>query len=147
MSSSNRQTSLSPSEQQRSKSRSASRSHRTPSNIIGHEENTRHEKTSKRTTRETNPTKHSESSAINQSIKTTSSISKKQKSKTKTSKSPSPNRKERSKRKKTPTNTNETDTKQVSQPNDAERQDLTARGFSFVPAEIFERMRHLLFFP
>jgi hypothetical protein len=65
MSSSNRQTSLSPSEQQRSKSRSASRSHRTPSNIIGHEENTRHEKTSKRTTRETNPTKRSKSSTCN----------------------------------------------------------------------------------
>jgi hypothetical protein len=155
MSSSNRQASLSPSERQRIKSRSSSRSHRTPPSIIVEEEDTKNEKTSsptfKRNTRETNRTKRSESSTSNQSTNVASPISnksKKQRSKGRTSKSksPSPNRKGRSKKKKTSIIINDTDNSQVSQLNDTERQDLTARGLTIVPAEIFERKSNLHFF-
>jgi len=123
MSSSNRQASLSPGERQRTKSRSSSRSHRTPSNLIVHEEDKKHEKTSSPPT------------------------SKKQRSKGKTSKSKSPssNLKGHSKRKKSSLTISDSDSKQISQPNNSERQDLSSRGLSILPAEIFDRKSNLPF--
>jgi hypothetical protein len=119
MSSSNRQASLSPGERQRTKIRSSSR---TPSNLIVHEEDTKHEKTS------------------------LSPTSKKQRSKGKKSKSPSSNRKGHSKRKKTSITISDSDSKQISQLNNSEQQDLSSHGFSTVPSEIFESKSNLHFF-
>ncbi|CAF3723227.1 unnamed protein product [Rotaria sordida] len=153
MSSSNRQISLSADERQRAKSRSSSRSHRTPSNTRVYDEDKQREKTSsqtsKRNTRETNSTKRSETSPSNRSTNRSSSksnTSKKQRSNVKTpttsssskSKSPSSNRKGGSKRKKNSISTNDTDNRQISQVNDSERQDLSSRGLSTVPTEILE---------
>ncbi|CAF0882898.1 unnamed protein product [Rotaria sp. Silwood1] len=159
MSSSNRQASLSPGEQQRAKSRSSSRSHRTPSNTGTHDEDKQREKTasqaSKRNTREIKSTKRSDTSPSSRStnppssksntskkqrsnVKTPTSSSSKSKSPSSKSKSPSPNRKGGSKRKKTSISTSDTENKQTSQANDSERQDLSSRGLSTVPAEILE---------
>lgn len=126
MSGSNRQASLSPNERQRTKSSSPSRSQRTDG------------QTAKRSPR---ANKRAES--------TSSNPSKRPKSKGKTSlspksKSPSPNRKDRSKKKSSPSITNEIEEKQLPESNTTEKQDLSYRGLSVVPGEIFDRMFNLL---
>ncbi len=147
MSSNNRQTSLSPGQRQGTKSRSASRSHQT-----GNEEGIRRAKTSlqtsKRTTREANSLKRSKSSKINRTTNATSATSnklKKQRSNTRTPPSASANRKGGSKGKKSVLSTSDADIKELSPPNDSERQDLTTHGLSIVPTEIFDRTCNLSF--
>ena len=152
MSGSNSQASFSPDERQRTKSRSSSRSNRTLSNTIKHEADRRRAKTassvSKRSGRETNSTKHSGSPRSNRSTNLVSSAlntSKKQQSNTKTttstsskSKSPSSSHKDDLKRKKSSKTISDIESKEVSKPNDSQRQDLSFRGLSAVPAEIFQ---------
>lgn len=139
MSSSNRQASLSPNERQRTKSSSPGRSQRTVTTIAAREADAQPAKRSARANKRT------ESSSSNPS--------KRPKSKGKTSlspksKSPSPNRKDRSKKKKSPPITNEIEDKQLPESNTTERQDLSYRGLSIVPGEIFDRMFILpSFFP
>ncbi|CAM4872819.1 unnamed protein product [Rotaria socialis] len=156
MSSSNRQANSSPGERQRAKSRSSSQSHRRSPNKSAQDEDKLRAKTSsqssKRNGRATNSTKRSETSPSNRSTNPaspTSNSSKKRRSTGKTptsssskskskSKSPSPNRKGGLKRKKSSISTSDAENKQVSQTNDAERQDLSFRGLSSVPLEILE---------
>jgi len=146
MSSSNRQASLSPSERQRIKSRSSSRSHHTSSNIIVPEEDIQHEKPSsqrsKRSLGEKSSRKSAGSSTSNRSttaVSQSSSTSKKQKSNTRKPSLASPNRKQDSKKQNRIKSSSDTDAKPVSQPNDSQRQDLSSRGLSAVPTEIFQR--------
>jgi len=147
MASSDRQSSLSPGERQRTKSQSSSRSHRTPPNIIVYEEDVQQEKlpsqTSRRSAREANLTKRSESSTSNRSTTLASptlNISKKQRASLKSS-SPTTttNRRINPKRKKSSFSVSEIERKQLAEPNDSEKQDLSTRGLSTVPADIFER--------
>jgi hypothetical protein len=128
---------LSPGERQRTKSRSSSRSRRTPSTTAVHEADARHNKTSPKTSkRRTRETKRAGSSTSNPSPK--SNALRKQKSKVK--KSPSPTRKGHSKRKKAAGPISDVENVQAPPPNDDERQDLSSRGLSVVPGDIFDRM-------
>ncbi|CAF1183875.1 unnamed protein product [Rotaria sordida] len=145
MASSDRRTSLSPSERQRTKSQSSYRSYRTTPNTPLYEEDDQREKTSsqtsRRSTRETNPTKRSESSTSNRSsaaLSPISNASRKPRSSLKPSASPTTNRRSVSRRKKRPLSVIDIERRQLSEPNDSEKQDLTAQGLSMVPAEIFE---------
>ncbi|CAF3013476.1 unnamed protein product [Rotaria sp. Silwood2] len=145
MASSDRRASLSPSERQRTKSQSSYRSHRTTPNTPLYEEDAQREKTSsqasRRSTRETNPTKRSESSTSNRSsaaLSPISNASKRQRSSLKPSASPTTHRRPVSKRKKRPISVSDIERRQLSEPNDSEKQDLSAQGLSMVPAEIFE---------
>ena len=148
MSSSNRQASLSPNERQRTKSNSSARSHRSPPTVVVHEADGQPRRSPKRTAQETKRGGSSSSNPSTNIVSPKTSPSKRQKAKGKTSlspnsKSPSPNRKDRSKKKKTPSATNDTDEKQVAQTNNAEEQDLSYRGLSVVPGEVFDRTFYL----
>lgn len=161
MSSSNRQANSSPSDRQRAKSRSSSQSHRTSPNKTAQEEDRKRAKTSSHTSKsngkENSSTKRSDTSPSNRSTNPASpnsNKSKKSRSHGKTptssspkskSKSPSPNRKGLMKKKKSSISTSDADGKNISQPNDSERQDLSSQGLSFVPLEIFQRMDIKLF--
>ncbi len=140
MSTSHRQASLSPGERQRAKSRSSSRSRRTPPNTSAHEADARHNKISPKTSQKhSRETKRTGSSRSNPSAK--SNQSNKQNSKAK--KSPSPNRKGPSKRKKPVVLASDAESAQAPPPNNDERQDLSARGLSVIPGEILDRMYNL----
>ena len=141
MASSNRRASLSPSEHQRVKSQSSYRSHRTTSSVTVNERERTSSQASKRSTREINPTKRSESSASNRSTTIASPVSnrsKKNLSNLKSSTSPVANRRPISKSKKRPISVGDTEQRRLSEPNNSEKQDLTAQGLSMVPAELFE---------
>jgi len=144
MASSDRQSSLSPREQQRTKSQSSSRSHRTPPNIIVYEEDAQQEKPhsqgSRQSTQEVNLTKRSESSASNRSITVISpTSSRKQRPSLKLSSPPPTNRRINSKRKKSSISTSEIERKELTESNDSENQNLSTRGLAIIPGEIFER--------
>ncbi|CAF2066349.1 unnamed protein product [Rotaria magnacalcarata] len=145
MTSSNHRTSLSPSERQRTKSQSSYRSQRTTPNSIIYEQDAQREKSSsqisRRSTRETNPAKRSESSTSNRSTNVASPLSnasRKQRSSAKSAKSPTNNRKSPLKRKKRPISVVSFERGPLSEPNDSEKQDLSSQGLSMVPSEIFE---------
>jgi Leucine-rich repeat (LRR) protein len=147
MASSDRRSSLSPGEQQRTKSRSSSRSHRTPPNIIVYEEDVQQEKSpsqaSRRSAREANQIKRSESSTSNRSptlASPTLNTSRKQRTSLKSS-SPTitTNRRINPKRKKSSISVSEIERKELTEPNDSEKQDLSTRGLSIAPPDIFER--------
>jgi len=146
-SSSDRHESLSPGEQQRTKSQSSSRSHRTPPNIIVHDDDEDiHElkislPTSRLSTREGAQTKRSESPTSNRSNAITSPSSnatRKQRTSLKSSSPPATAlRRRNSKRKKSSVTIAEYEKKQL-ETNNAERQDLSTRGLSMIPIEIFD---------
>jgi Leucine-rich repeat (LRR) protein len=146
MTSSDRRSSFSPSEQQRAKSRSSSQSYRSPPNIIISEEDATREKTpsqtSKPSAQEINPTKRSDSSTSNRSTivtSPTSNISKRQRSSLKSSSPPITNRRRLSKRKKSSISIAEIERRQLLEPNNEEKQDLTGHGFAMIPPEILDR--------
>lgn len=147
MASSHRRASLSPSERQRTKSQSSSRSHRTPPNIVVHEDDVQQERlllpASRRNTREAISTKRSESSTSNRSTTVTSptsNVSKKPRASLKSSTPPiTADRRGNTKRKKSTISIAESEKKQLAEANDSEKQDLSARGLLVIPAEIFER--------
>lgn len=146
MASSDRQLSLSPTGRQRTKSQSSARSHRTPPDIIVHEDDFQREKTSlptsRRNTRGASATKRSESSTSNRSTRVSSPTSNSPR-KTRTDlKSATPplhtDRQRSSKRKKSAVSTAESEKKSSAETNDSEKQDLSVRGLAMVPPEIFD---------
>ncbi|CAF1367572.1 unnamed protein product [Adineta steineri] len=98
---------------------------------------------SKRNNRETSSSKRSASSKINRTTNATSATLDKYKKhgssgKTPTSKSPSANRKSGLRGRKNAFNMGDTDSTEMAEQNDSVRQDLTSRGLSIVPTDIFD---------
>jgi Leucine-rich repeat (LRR) protein len=154
MASSDRRSSLSPGERQRTKSQSSARSHRTLPDIIVNEDGIKQEKISsprsKHSNREAIPTKRPESSTSNRSSTITSptlNISRKQTANLKPSTPPLGTRRQKSpKRKKSAVSTGESERQQSAEPNDSEKQDLSTRGLLMIPMDIFERKFTSIFF-
>ena len=135
MSSNHRRPSLSPSERRRtSKSRSSSRSHRTPPKKKTDDKKLSRPKTSKESPRVAKPITRSKSSTNARAA--TASRSKNSSS---TLKKSTASRKSTSKTTKSSSNLSDAEDKKGTPANDGKRQDLTARGLSVVPAEIFDR--------
>ena len=143
MSDNDRRASVSSSEQQRTASRSSTRSHGTSSNTIAHPRDAPQGKipsrTKKRSDQEKESTQRSESLTSTQSTIAPSLSSKKKRASVKTTSLLRVNPRSKQKRKKSSLNVSEHERKRLIEANDAEQQNLTGFGISIVPVEIFGR--------